>query len=99
MNRRSRRSFVAFRFFFSTMLFLGRRHTSASRFKLVPTRGTGDSDGARRAVRGLPLVLPAVAVLAVALAVLVIGRPRTVVGVRVRGGPTVGARALSFRVE
>lgn len=47
----------------------------------------------------LPLVLPAVAVAAVALAVLVIGRPRPVVGVRMRGGPTVGVRQVSFRAE
>jgi hypothetical protein len=40
-----------------------------------------------------------VAVLAVALAVLVFGRPRPVVGVRLLGGPTTGAHALSFRIE
>jgi hypothetical protein len=36
---------------------------------------------------------------AVAAAVLVIGRPRVVTGVRVRGGPTVGIQSLSLRVE
>ncbi|HEX4340299.1 MAG TPA: hypothetical protein VH062_30535 [Polyangiaceae bacterium] len=39
------------------------------------------------------------AVLAVALAVLVIGRPHAVVGVRLRGGPTEGVSALSLRLE
>ena len=45
------------------------------------------------------LVLPAFAVLAVAFAVLVVGRPRPVVGVRIRGGPTEGVRELSWRLE
>jgi hypothetical protein len=47
----------------------------------------------------LPLALPVVAVAAVALAVLVLGRPLPAVGVRVRGGPTAGARSVSFRLE
>jgi hypothetical protein len=52
-----------------------------------------------RVVQALPLVLPGVAVCAVGAAVLVIGRPRAVTGVRIRGGPTVGVSALSVRVE
>jgi len=71
-----------------------------------PTRGAGagepdtGSSGSRlaRAARGLPLALPAIAVVAVALAVLVIGRPHSVIGVRVRGGPSAGLRSLSVRL-
>jgi hypothetical protein len=35
----------------------------------------------------------------VAFSVLVVGRPRAVVGIRVRGGPTAGHLPLAFRVE
>lgn len=44
-------------------------------------------------------MLPAVAVGAVAAAVLVIGRPRGVTGVRIRGGPTAALDVLSVRLE
>jgi hypothetical protein len=45
------------------------------------------------------LALPAAAVLTVALVILVIGKPRPVIGVRLRGGPTEGAHGLSWRLE
>jgi hypothetical protein len=43
--------------------------------------------------------LPAMAVVVVAYGLVVGGRSRPVVGARVRGGPTEGASAVSFRVE
>jgi hypothetical protein len=43
-------------------------------------------------------VLPALAVAVVGFGLLVVGKPRPVVGVRLRGGPTE-ARTVSFRVE
>ena len=71
--------------------------------KLVSDRGSSQASVATglfgRVVQVLPLVLPAVAVSAVAAAVLVIGRPRAVTGVRIRGGPTAGVLSLSLRVE
>lgn len=45
------------------------------------------------------LALPTVAVAAVAFAVLIVGRPKPVVGARLRGGPTEGAHSLSWRLE
>jgi hypothetical protein len=46
-----------------------------------------------------PLGFPAIAVAVVAFTVLVVGRPRPVMGARLRGGPTLGARFLSYRLE
>lgn len=45
------------------------------------------------------LALPAMAVLVVGYAVLGLGRPRPVLAARIRGGPTEGVTALSFRIE
>jgi hypothetical protein len=45
------------------------------------------------------LALPAASVLAVGYAVLVLGKPRPVFAARIRGGPTEGVMALSFRFE
>jgi hypothetical protein len=45
------------------------------------------------------LLLPVLAVAVVAAVVLVIGRTHAVVGARLRGGPTEGARTLSYRLE
>jgi hypothetical protein len=50
-------------------------------------------------VRYATLALPAAAVLAVGYAVLVAGKSRPVFAARIRGGPTEGASALSFRLE
>jgi len=49
--------------------------------------------------RRLIAALPGAAVVVVAFSVLVVGRPRPVVAARLRGGPTEGARWLSFRLE
>jgi hypothetical protein len=50
-------------------------------------------------VRYATLALPAAAVLAVGYAVLVAGKSGPVFAARIRGGPTEGASALSFRLE
>lgn len=49
----------------------------------------------RRALYWVPILTVAV----VAAAVLVVGKPRPVTGVRVYGGPTVGAPALAWRLS
>jgi hypothetical protein len=49
--------------------------------------------------RRAQLSLPVLSVVVVALAVLVVGKPRPVIGVRFLGGPTDDARVWSFRLE